>query len=146
MARLDLRCKVTSQGHKHLHKYCLQNNTSTNSLLLTIGPAHRHSAANGWHLIKLNRSVASKQIEITIPAAILSTLDTVYRCAFTFWQKHLLKDEAVLTAAASHIISKWFHNAFSGNDHFILIMLSKHSHATARGCWYGFLCNDVSQS
>ncbi len=51
-------------------------------------------------------------------------------------KKHLLNDEAILdlTAAASQTVSKRFHNALSGNDRFILIMLSKHSkHPIARG-------------
>ncbi len=40
------------------------------------------------------------------------------QCHGMFTKKHLLKDEAVLhmTAAASQTISKWFHNALSGND------------------------------
>ncbi len=57
---LDPRDKVTSSGHKHLHKHRLQSKTSTNSLLLTIGSAHWRSVANSWLLIKLNVSVASK--------------------------------------------------------------------------------------
>ncbi len=47
------------------------------------------------------------------------------------WRVHketLLKDEAVLdlTTAASQTVSQLFHNTLSGNDCFVLIMLSKH--------------------
>ncbi len=59
-ACLYLRCKMTSLGHKHLHKHQLLSKTSTNINLLTIGPAHWRSVANGWHLITLNVSAASK--------------------------------------------------------------------------------------
>ncbi len=45
----------------------------------------------------------------------------------SFTKNHLLKDKRVLdlTPAESQTVSKWFHNAWSGNDCFILIMLSK---------------------
>ncbi len=90
-----LRCKMTSPGHKHLHKHCLQSKASTNSLHPTIGPAHWHSVA--WRLdtllcwIRVLHHDAIIKITIitiikmTITAAILSTLDTVYKCAFAFW-------------------------------------------------------------
>lgn len=48
-----------------------------------------------------------------------------------------------MTAAASQTISKLFNNALSGNDSFILMMLSKHSHVIVRECWCCFLRNDV---
>ncbi len=49
------------------------------------------------------------------------------QCHGKFTKKHLLKYEVVLdqTAAASQTVIQLFHNALSGNDHCILIMLSK---------------------
>ncbi len=42
-----------------------------------------------------------------------------------------MKREVIdLTVAASQTVNKLFHNALSGNYHFILIMLSKHMQAS----------------
>ncbi len=75
---------MTSPGRSRLYKHRLQSKIWMNSLLLTIGPATGVQSLNG--LITLNGSVAScqKQIEIIITATILSTLNTVCRCAFAF--------------------------------------------------------------
>ncbi len=47
MARLDLRYKMTSPGHIHSHKHCLQSKALMNSHLLTTGL----QSLDGWHLI-----------------------------------------------------------------------------------------------
>ncbi len=75
-----------------LHKLRLQSKTSTNSLLLSIGPAHWRS-----HLIMLNASVLSKANRNDNHCTILSTLGTVYRCGSLSDTKNVCFDVFGLT-------------------------------------------------
>ncbi len=57
---LDPRGYVTSPGRSHLHKHCLQSNTLTNSLLLTIAPPPHLTAVTWSRWMRVLRRVRCK--------------------------------------------------------------------------------------
>ncbi len=94
------------------------NTASRARLLLTIGPAHSRLTADSWlRWIQVSHRIKSK-VEITITAAILSTLDAVWRRRRFFYLSHTRLYREYITSSEMYSLHlthpKWTHTRSRG--------------------------------